>query len=73
MQFDAKAEAARLAEKSALRKKKKYSISKLDKWKPEILALRSEGCTLEEIVIFLGERRKKCAVSTVKRWLDRNG
>lgn len=70
--FDAKAEADRLAAKAALRKRKRYSTSKLDKYKHQILSLRAEHATLEQIQIFLNEKRIKCAVSTIKRWLDKN-
>lgn len=70
--FNAKSEAERLAQKSSLRKKKRYSTSKLDKWKPEITALRAEGCTLEQIQIWLKEKRIKAATSTIQRWLKRH-
>lgn len=71
-QFDAKSEAQRLAAKAALRKQKRYSVSKLDKYKHQILSLRAEKATLEQIQIFLNEKRIKCAISTIKRWIDKN-
>ena len=71
-QFDAKAEAQRLAAKAALRKRKRYSTSKLDKHKHQILSLRAEQATLEQIQIFLSEKKIKCAISTIKRWIDKN-
>ncbi|MBD3799452.1 MAG: hypothetical protein IE883_06130 [Epsilonproteobacteria bacterium] len=70
--FDAKAEAERLKAKAALRKRKRYSTSKLDKYKHQILSLRAENATLEQIQIFLGEKKIKCAISTIKRWLEKN-
>lgn len=70
--FDAKSEAERLKAKAALRKRKRYSTSKLDKYKHEILSLRAENATLEQIQIFLREKRIQCAISTIKRWIDKN-
>lgn len=72
-EFNASKEADRLSKKTNLRKKKRYSISKLDKYKFEILALRAEGCTLKQIEIWLKEKRIKAAISTIQRWLKKNG
>lgn len=71
--FDATAEAERLKAKANLRIKKRYSISKLDKFKHQILTLREAGSTLAEIQIFLREKRIKAATSTISRWLAKNG
>lgn len=71
--MDFKAEAERLKAKAQLRKKTKYSTSKLDKWKPELLALRAEEVTLEELQIFLSEKKISCCVSTISRWMKKNG
>lgn len=70
--MDFKAEAERLKAKAQTRKKRRYSTSKLDKWKPELLALRSEGVTLEGLQIFLSEKRIPCEISTISRWLKKN-
>lgn len=67
--FDAKAEAKRLAAITELRKKKRYSRSKLDKYKFEILALRNEAATLQEIQIWLKEKKVSVQISTISRWL----
>lgn len=71
--MDFKAEAERLKAKAQLLKKTKYSTSKLDKWKPELLALRAEEVTLEELQIFLSEKKISCCVSTISRWMKKNG
>jgi hypothetical protein len=70
---EAEAEAARLKAKAKARKKTKFSTSKLDKWKPELLSLRAEGVTLEELQIFLSEKKISCCVSTISRWMKKNG
>lgn len=69
--FNAAVEVARLKHKAQLRRKKRYSRSKLDKWRPEIRALRADGATLEQIQIWLRERRIKAEISTISRWLKR--
>ena len=73
MAFDAMAELQVLVKKTALRKRKRYSTSKLDKYSPEIRALKQEGATLEQIQIWLNGKRIKSATSTISRWLAKNG
>lgn len=67
--FNAKSEVQRLAAITELRKKKRYSRSKLDKYKFEILALRNEAATLQEIQIWLKEKKVSVQISTISRWL----
>ncbi len=67
--FNAKSEVQRLAAITELRKKKRYSRSKLDKYKFEILALRNEAATLQEIQIWLKEKKVSFQISTISRWL----
>jgi len=67
--FDAKAEVKRLSAITQLRKKKRYVRSKLDKYKAEIIALRAEGATLQEIQIWLKQKRLSAEISTISRWL----
>lgn len=67
--FNAKSEVQRLAAITELRKKKRYSRSKLDKYKFEILALRNEAATLQEIQIWLKEKNVSAEISTISRWL----
>jgi predicted GNAT family acetyltransferase len=71
--MDAKAEVERLAALVKARRKKPYESSKLDKFKHEILRLKSEGATLEMLKLWLGEKRIKVDVSTISRWLKKNG
>jgi len=72
MTFDPKAESQRLKQKTDLRRKKRYSRSKLDQYQSELLALHAEGCTLEALQIWLKENRITCAPSTIQRWLKRH-
>lgn len=70
-EFDAAAEVIRLQTHARLRRQKRYSRSKLDKWRPEILALRAEGATFEQIQIWLADQRIRAEISTISRWLKR--
>jgi len=72
VKMDAEAEAARLKAKAKTRKKSRYSSSKLDKWKTELILLRAEGVTLECLQIWLSEKRIPCEISTISRWLKKN-
>lgn len=69
MKFNVQDELERLQKKSQLRKKKRYAVSKLDRYKHEILALRAEGATLEQCLIWLREHRVVAHKSTLSRWL----
>lgn len=67
--FDAKSEVRRLKGITQLQKKKRYSRSKLDKYKAEIIALRSEGATQKEIQTWLKEKKLLVERTTISRWL----
>jgi hypothetical protein len=70
---DTKAEVERLAKLVKARRKKPYESSKLDKFKHEILRLKSEGATLEMLKLWLSEQRIKADLSTISRWLKKHG
>ena len=70
--FDAEKEVARLKAITRLRRQKKPSRSRLDKFKAEILSLHKAKATLAEIQIFLADRRLRCDVSTIHRWLKKH-
>ena len=70
--FDAEKEVARLKAITRLRRQKKPSRSRLDKFKAEILSLHKAKATLTEIQIFLADRRLRCDVSTIHRWLKKH-
>jgi hypothetical protein len=71
--MDVKAEVERLAALVKTRRKKTYESSKLDKFKHEILRLKSEGATLEMLQLWLREQRIKADISTISRWLKKHG
>ena len=72
--FDPDAETLRLKQHLARRKKiKRYGVSRLDKYRHEVLALRKSGSTLEAIQLWLKEKRIPAEVSTISRWLKKNG
>ena len=70
--FHAEQEVARLRQRIVTRKQKKYTASKLDKWRHEILSLKEADASLQIIVLFLAEQRVKVHKSTVSRWLHNN-
>ena len=71
--MDAKQEVERLAILVKARRKKTYQKSKLDRFKHEILRLKAEGATLEMLQLWLKEQRIKADLSTISRWLKKNG
>ena len=73
MDFDAFAELEEIKRKRQISKRKRYSKSKLDKFKFEILKLREAGASLADIQIFLRKNRIKVVTSTIHRWLKKNG
>jgi len=66
---EAQAEAERIKKRMALRVKKKFTKSKLDKYKPEILQLKAVGSSLEVIRLWLAEKHIQANRSTISRWL----
>lgn len=66
---EARQEAERIKKRMALRVKKKFAKSKLDKYKPEILQLKAAGLSLEGIRLWLAEKHVTANRSTISRWL----
>jgi hypothetical protein len=72
--MDAAAEVERLASLVKTRRHKNtFFPSKLDKFKHGILRLKAEGATLEMLQLWLKEQRIKADISTISRWLKKNG
>lgn len=73
--FDAKAEVAKLKAETKARRKRVYSrrISKIDPYKGEVLSLYREGASGVEIQSWLKSKRVTCSLSTVTRYLLKNG
>lgn len=70
--LDLDAEIADLKAEVQLRKLKKTYRSKIDKYRPTVLALRKKGATMQMLQIWLEKRNIKVARSTISRWLQRN-
>lgn len=70
--LDLDAEIADLKAEVQLRKPKKTYRSKIDKYRPTVLALRKKGATIEMLQIWLEKKGVKVAKSTVSRWLAKN-
>jgi len=73
MGFDAASELDKIRQKRKVSRRKPYAKSKLDKFKFEILKLKSEGASLGDIRFFLHKNRIKVVPSTIQRWLKKHG
>jgi len=70
--FDATSELAQIRKDRAIRKRKRYAKSKLDKFKFEVLSLRREGASLADIQIFLRDKKLVVALSSIQRYLKKH-
>jgi hypothetical protein len=71
--FDPELEVKKLKKQTSTIRKTRYSQSRLDRYKGELLALNREGATCAELQRFLRAKRIKVVHSTVARWLAKNG
>lgn len=69
---DPVAEVARLRALVKTRKKVRPYRSQLDKYGPELQRLRNAGATLDELRLWLSERRINVERSTISRWLSKH-
>ena len=69
--FDAAAEAARLRAQTRARRHSRLTVSRLDRYSLELLALHDAGGTTAELQRWLLDRRVRVHHSTVARWLRR--
>lgn len=70
--FDAVAEAAALRAHTKAIRKKRYSVSQLDRYRGELLQLHQAGVTATELHRWLRAKKVKVVWSTVWRWLQKN-
>jgi len=54
-------------------RKRRYVVSRLDKYKGELLTLYKNGVTIAELQRWLRKRKIKVVYSTVYRWLQKHG
>jgi hypothetical protein len=77
LKMDAKDAAAEVERLATLVKKRRHKNtffpSKIDKFRNEVLRLKSNGATLEMLKLWLSEKRIKADISTISRWLKKNG
>ena len=59
-----------LINRSKLKKKKRFGVSQLDKWKYELIGLRNKGATLEQLQDYLNQKGIQVVLSTISRWLN---
>lgn len=71
--FDAESKLSELKELQQICKRGRYSRSRLDRFKYELLELKSCGATLSRLALYLrSEKRTVVASSTIARWLKKH-
>lgn len=70
--FDPTATIEELRQEIAIRKKTRYSTSRLDRFKYEILSLIEAGGRPVEVQLWLKKHRTNVHLSTVTRWLAKH-
>lgn len=71
--FDACRELTTLREQTRTIRKTRYRKSRLDRHSGELLQLHREGASAAELQRWLREKRIRVVLSTVTRWLAKNG
>ncbi|ECJ2224807.1 hypothetical protein FNS94_23970 [Salmonella enterica] len=71
--FNVRDELAALREETRIIRKRSYHRSRLDNHTGELSQLYSEGASAAELQRWLRKKRVRVALSTVTRWLKRNG
>ena len=73
MPFNADTELEALRRQTSEIRKKRYSRSRLDRYRAELLLLHRGGASVAELQRWLRARRIRVAHTTVARWIDKNG
>lgn len=71
--FNTELEVEKLREQTSTIRKTRYSRSRLDRYKGELLSLHKAGASCAELQRFLRKKRIKVVHSTVARWLLKHG
>ena len=71
--FDTDTELDLLRRQTSEIRKKRYSRSRLDRYRCELLLLHRGGASVAELQRWLRARRISVVHSTVARWIDKNG
>ena len=72
-EFDTAAELAALQAQTRRIRQVRYRPSRLDRYTGELLSLYQAGASAAELQRWLRARRIKVVLSTVTRWLEKNG
>lgn len=72
MGFDAISELEEIKQSRKKIRRKRYTKSRLDKFKFELLKLHKSGASLGDLHFFLRKNRTKVALSTISRWLKKH-
>lgn len=72
-EFDPELEVKKLKKQTSIIRKTRFSKSRLDRYKGELLALKSSGASCAELQRYLRGKRVKVAYTTVSRWLAKHG
>ena len=72
-EFDPDLEVKKLKKQTSIIRKTRFSKSRLDRYKGELLALKNSGSSCAELQRYLRGKRVKVAYTTVSRWLAKHG
>lgn len=70
--FDARTELAELRRQTAEIRRRRYTKSRLDRYRGELLQLRRNGASVAELQRWLRDHRIRVVHSTVARWVTKN-
>ena len=71
--FDTDTELDLLRRQTSEIRKKRFSRSRLDRYRGELLQLHRAGASVAELQRWLRAHRIRVVHSTVARWIDKNG
>ena len=70
--FDARTELAELRRQTAEIRRRRYTKSRLDRYRAELIQLRRNGASVAELQRWLRDHRIRVVHSTVARWVTKN-
>ncbi len=73
MPFNADTELEALRRQTGEIRRRRYTRSRLDRYRGELLLLHRGGASVAELQRWLRARRIRVVHSTVARWIDKNG
>lgn len=70
--FDARTELAELRRQTAEIRRRRYTKSRLDRYRGQLIQLRRNGASVAELQRWLRDHRIRIVHSTVARWVTKN-